>query len=352
MKIESYLIFLFTLFFTLTSYSQYKISGYLNTQEKNKTVYLSLLRYDDENTIYPNQVFMSTKTDSVGYFEFKGKLLSEKDKLYRIHSNIQESNKGYELKDSKVGRNYHNFIFSNHDTIFFPKEKSNWFSYSKNSNSSDLEWKKSIEYKSNLLKEYKETKNSEVLKQVEKSFLSEFKQYSKNFISSPLVKLLAFVQINKYVDNIQIDYKENSDYYDNILDELKTYYLGKSYYLQAKDEISKLSYAITKQNLKFHKSLNYWLGIILLLLGVTVIYLFWKLKRNMKKEWINEISTLTTQEKKVAELICSGMSNKEIATNLFVTLSTIKSHIRNIYSKLEIENRQQLIQKMKNHTTD
>lgn len=72
MKIKSHLILLFTLLFTLTSYSQYRISGYLNTQEKNKTVYLSLLRYDDENTwIEYSGHFMSGNPLVFEYFEGK-----------------------------------------------------------------------------------------------------------------------------------------------------------------------------------------------------------------------------------------------------------------------------------------
>ena len=73
-------------------------------------------------------------------------------------------------------------------------------------------------------------------------------------------------------------------------------------------------------------------------------------KRNQnKKEIINEVSTLTNQENKIVNLICEGMSNKEIASTLFISSNTVKTHIRNLYSKLEITNRQQLIEKLKNH---
>jgi DNA-binding NarL/FixJ family response regulator len=45
---------------------------------------------------------------------------------------------------------------------------------------------------------------------------------------------------------------------------------------------------------------------------------------------------LTTQEKKVLQLLVAGKSYKMIAAELFVAPDTIKSHVSNIYSKLHV----------------
>ncbi|MBL0355699.1 MAG: response regulator transcription factor [Chitinophagaceae bacterium] len=45
---------------------------------------------------------------------------------------------------------------------------------------------------------------------------------------------------------------------------------------------------------------------------------------------------LTTQEKKVLQLLVAGKSYKMIAAELFVAPDTIKSHISNIYAKLHV----------------
>ncbi|HOY15202.1 MAG TPA: response regulator transcription factor, partial [Saprospiraceae bacterium] len=45
---------------------------------------------------------------------------------------------------------------------------------------------------------------------------------------------------------------------------------------------------------------------------------------------------LTNQEKKVLQLLVDGKSYKMIATELFVSIDTIKSHMRNIYAKLHV----------------
>jgi DNA-binding NarL/FixJ family response regulator len=56
---------------------------------------------------------------------------------------------------------------------------------------------------------------------------------------------------------------------------------------------------------------------------------------------------LTTREFEVLELIVEGLSNKEIAAQLFVTESTIKTHVSNILIKLDAKRRTEAIQKAK-----
>jgi DNA-binding NarL/FixJ family response regulator len=48
---------------------------------------------------------------------------------------------------------------------------------------------------------------------------------------------------------------------------------------------------------------------------------------------------LTSQERKVLEQIHNGKRNKEIASILNVDISTIKTHINNIYKKKRIHTR-------------
>lgn len=50
---------------------------------------------------------------------------------------------------------------------------------------------------------------------------------------------------------------------------------------------------------------------------------------------------LTSREYEVLLLIGEGYSNQEIADELFITLKTVKTHVSNILSKLEVEDRTQ-----------
>jgi DNA-binding NarL/FixJ family response regulator len=54
---------------------------------------------------------------------------------------------------------------------------------------------------------------------------------------------------------------------------------------------------------------------------------------------------LTARETEVLHLIAKGKSYKEIADTLFVHLETIKTHIKNIYSKLQVNNKVAAIEK-------
>ncbi len=50
---------------------------------------------------------------------------------------------------------------------------------------------------------------------------------------------------------------------------------------------------------------------------------------------------LTSREKEVLELVAKGYSNQAIADELFITLKTVKTHVSNILSKLEVDDRTQ-----------
>jgi len=52
---------------------------------------------------------------------------------------------------------------------------------------------------------------------------------------------------------------------------------------------------------------------------------------------------LSNREAEVAELVTKGLSNKEVASQLFVTEKTVKFHLTNIYKKMNVKSRAQLI---------
>lgn len=64
------------------------------------------------------------------------------------------------------------------------------------------------------------------------------------------------------------------------------------------------------------------------------------------KEQNNFTHLLSPREIEVLVLIKEGLSNKEIAEKLFISLSTVKTHINNIYKILEVKNRREAIEKM------
>jgi DNA-binding NarL/FixJ family response regulator len=59
----------------------------------------------------------------------------------------------------------------------------------------------------------------------------------------------------------------------------------------------------------------------------------------------NQPSSLTPRQKEIVHEIVAGKSYKMIANDLFVSLDTVRSHIKNIYKTLEINSKAELIKK-------
>ena len=56
---------------------------------------------------------------------------------------------------------------------------------------------------------------------------------------------------------------------------------------------------------------------------------------------------ISKREYEVLELIAQGLSNQEIADQLFVSTSTVKTHVSNVLAKLDARRRTQAIQRAK-----
>jgi DNA-binding CsgD family transcriptional regulator/tetratricopeptide (TPR) repeat protein len=54
------------------------------------------------------------------------------------------------------------------------------------------------------------------------------------------------------------------------------------------------------------------------------------------------VESLTPSERRVAELAASGMTNRQIAQSLFVTVKTVEAHLSGAYDKLDIDSRREL----------
>ena len=69
-----------------------------------------------------------------------------------------------------------------------------------------------------------------------------------------------------------------------------------------------------------------------------------------KEQWsyIRRRYGISARELEVAILVCSGFSNKEIASDLRIELGTVKTHLRNIYRRVQVKNKITLLLKFIN----
>ncbi|OXM82576.1 response regulator transcription factor [Paenibacillus rigui] len=64
-----------------------------------------------------------------------------------------------------------------------------------------------------------------------------------------------------------------------------------------------------------------------------------------KEEGYSSKENLTGQEKRIVQLVAGGFSNKEIAIHLNIGAGTVKFHMKNVYQKLGVSNRVQVLQR-------
>jgi len=130
-----------------------------------------------------------------------------------------------------------------------------------------------------------------------------------------------------YKSNFETNITENPNYYNRLLkkwgDESSPYF----------EEFRK---AIPAENT--NRSYSFLYGIFGLFFGVVLTIFI--LKRKPKN--VNRLHELTIQERKVFVLLQNGKSNKDITEELNISLSTVKSHVNNIFSKLNITSRREV----------
>ncbi|HHX24966.1 MAG TPA: response regulator transcription factor [Thermoanaerobacterales bacterium] len=59
------------------------------------------------------------------------------------------------------------------------------------------------------------------------------------------------------------------------------------------------------------------------------------------------IETLTERELEILKLVAEGLTNKEMARKLDISNNTVKTHIKNIYGKLQVNRRIQAVERAK-----
>jgi len=91
--------------------------------------------------------------------------------------------------------------------------------------------------------------------------------------------------------------------------------------------------------------------LVIALLGLLLYYFYrlrmkkimQKMKADARMELYCQRKNISNRELEIIRLILRGKSNREIEETLFISLNTVKNHLYNIYQKLNIENRHQLM---------
>lgn len=336
------------LFFNSIS-AQYQFTGTVkNDSLYNSKVFLSLI--DDYKSIYKiseTNIIGQTEIDSLGNFTFKGNNLPEEKKFYQIHLADEEGYPFFSYEGLR-GHNFILFIANNSDKIHVSLSDKMFFGlitsktkYEANS----LMLLDSIKHK--IIGDLGSNYSNKNLELHNSNYFKTIKAYSQKF-DDPLIKLAAINYLNHIDDSRQTlflnDYKTNPDYYTSILNELKAKYPET---LSTKNYEEDLEYASLRLDSNSIANYKTWI-IILSVFSILLIVFIWYIltgnnKQNLKKKLVSKKNKeLTKQELNILNLVQQGKSNKAISEELFISISTVKTHIHNIYGKLNITSRDEL----------
>ena len=330
---------------SISTMGQYTFKGSIDTQQWGETVYLSIIDdYRKSSSIYTDQIFLKTNTDSIGNFHFTGNELEPANRIYRIHvdncnDTVQWKNHFYGYcKESKS----FTFIANNSDTITLPMSFDNEiFCTIETSNPKTSVFSRIDSIREEMKFAYGELQSEASRKMNDKKWFKTFQDFGMK-LNEPLAELYIYSFLSDRTSPQYAFYLEdlkNSTYYDDLLQRLNKSYPNTIYSSQYASELASDKYMISSGRSTFT-----WPKILFTLLFtisfIGNIFLIVKLRRITSKQ--APVTPLTQQEQKIAQLICQDKSNKEIADELFVSVSTVKSHINNIYKKLNVQSRDEL----------
>ncbi|SNY91892.1 response regulator transcription factor [Flagellimonas pacifica] len=341
------IVFLAILLSCMSIFGQYNFSGYVSRENQGNAIYLSLVEdYRKTSRIYLEQIISKTTVDSLGFFQFKGDNLLKDNRLYRIHLDgcSDNTNASHFLGTCDSSKSVL-FIANNKDTLEFPtsfEEQALCTITSTNPKSSILLEVDAL--KEEMIFDFLDYRSEANRKLNSDKWFSSLQKFGKNS-DEPLVELFIYDFLSDKRNETYTYYLQDittNQYYDQLLDRLRTNYPNTDFTEQFEAEIT------TDRQLANFKNTTDWgwkwvtLTLLVLSLGLNLYFLTAR-KSKARSRTNNLIQKLTPQEQKIVQQILLDKSNKEIASELFVSHSTIKTHINNLYKKLEVSSRQEIV---------
>ncbi len=347
MKILLYLFYILLFTFPCEIFAQYKFSGDVDKTDWPDGVYLSLVEdYRKISGVYPEQIIQQATPDSTDHFTFFGDNLPLENRIYRIHVDncATRHEKRAHLNGFCTDSEEILFIANNTDTLSFPfsfdkemfckvvsdNEKSNAF----------IKIDSIIDEMRFAFGSYRSEANRKINS---KKWISTLQHYGKS-LDEPLIELYVYSFLSNKTNNLYTHYLEdlaNSPYYDQLLERLQEKYPNSTYTNQYIIELASDKFLLDPKKETSNKTVLWIIGSVLIfsvLLNILQLIIY---KRKRKTVYIPE-TKLTQQEQKILELILEDKTNKEIASSMFVSVSTVKTHINNLYKKLGTNSRDEV----------
>jgi DNA-binding CsgD family transcriptional regulator len=271
------------------------------------------------NSISNESIIQRAAIDPNGNFAFDCKTMAPEDHLYRIHF----SKKGEPSASLIIGgqEENHLFLFANNHINLGIQIRSgdkliSRVTYSGYTPNKALQEIDQIAGFLDTLDYYGPAVNRDFVRQ---AVYDKLRVYADT-CSNPLISLYAL-----YHSRFESDILKNPAFYQKYLRKWKSqdneYFRAFRAQIPIKDKPGILLFIL--------------IGIGIVLAGSGTFFYF----RSQKKVPSNSYQSLTVQERKIFSLLKDGRSNKEISEECAISISTVKSHVNNIYAKLNISSR-------------
>ena len=348
MKIVPFLVILLS---GTSIFGQYNFSGHVSPENQGNTIYLSLVEdYRKTSRIYLEQIISKTAVDSLGFFQFKGDNLLKDNRLYRIHLDGCSDNAGasHFLGTCNSSKSVL-FIANNKDTLEFPTSFEDQALCTITSTNPKSSLPLEVEaLKEEMIFDFADYRSEANRKLNSEKWFGTLQKYGEDS-DEPLVELFIFDFLSDKRNETYAHYLQDistNQYYGQLLDRLKITYPNTGFTEQFEAEITT---DLQLANFKNPTDWSWkWAILILLALSLGLNLYFLITRKSLARAKTNDlIQKLTPQEHKIVQQILMDKSNKEIASELFVSHSTIKTHINNLYKKLEVSSRQEIVSMFK-----
>lgn len=322
--LKSLFVGIYLFFITNQLFAIPEIAGQLSIDSTwNRVVYLSLIpNFEQLNSMSNQMIIESTNLDSTGNFNFDTEYLPSDFKLYRIYLS-KKNNPPASLIIGGKDEN-HIFLIANKESVISTKNSDSGSIFGEIEIYNSPQTQQLNEVNKMILFVDTANFNGSPLKRefVENALDEKLRQFADTS-SYPLAALYAI-----YKSDFESDIKTNSDFY---LRFLKKWEKEKSSYF---NEFRK------KIPVKADRNLALLYGFIGLLFGIVLMSVLEK--RRIAKS-LNPIQELTVQERNIFTHLQQGKTNKEISDELNISLSTVKSHVNSIFSKLKVKSRREVL---------
>jgi len=348
--IQKFLLFTFLCFFC-QGFAQYNFSGQIADNVAGETVYLSIIEdYRKLSRPYFEQIIKKTNIDSLGFFRFEGDNLSTENRLYRIH--IDGCSDHLNTADHFFGQCEYAksilFIANNKDTVSFPTSFADEIlceiTSTNVSSNAILEIDAMKEKMALDFYDYPSVANRKLNS---KKWFTKFQNFGSN-LQEPLAELYIYDFLSDkrnetygyYLKDLQ-----TNPYYSNLKLRLDNFYSNTTYAEFYGNEIATDKRFSEGQTANTTWSKFIWplIAVLSVLLNIYFLVLH---KNGRKRKKQSAWDKLTTQEQNIVTAILKNKTNKEIASDLFISLSTVKTHINNLYKKLNVSTREEIKQLM------